>query len=430
MSRIYRQSALVLFLCLPLLVSKAAAAWPGGDSTPEYWVDGPAVVQPGSNRGAPDVAMNANGESIHVWDAFSDMTLRNEIYLRRFSPAGVPLGDPVQVNTLTADDQFNPRIAVGPGGAFLVIWQSDEFDVSANGIRIWIRAQAFAANGTPVGGERLVSAESTAFGSNMRADVAALTGGGYVVVWEQNNAGGSDTNAHIRARLVSADGSVPAASFVANSTIGIAEADPAVSEFDGGGFVVIWRRGDIWGRVFNAEGTAQGTDQQLDSDAATAKFNPDAARGSDGRVLVVWEDEDAPGDGFEVRGRMFSSALAAQGSDFRINTLIAGVQEAPRVGAYGSLGFLVAWASDVSAGNDAAPRSIEARRVTGNNQFGSDQVQLNRWTTGNQHQPAVGGMGQGVAVAWRSAAGNPEELDDVITGQTWSDCGIFCDGFE
>ncbi|HET6564850.1 MAG TPA: hypothetical protein VFG52_05510 [Xanthomonadales bacterium] len=430
MFKFKRLLALALLLCTAGFAFKATASGLGGDSTREYWVDGPADVQPGTNRGAPDVAMNGQGQSIHVWEAFSSMTLRNDIFLRRIDRNGSPLADPVQVNSLATDDQFNARIAVSPDGTFLVIWQSDEFDAVAGAIRIWIRAQAFAANGSPMGGERLISAQSTGFGSNIRADVAALTGGGYVVVWEQNGAGGSDTNSHIRARLVAADGATSAASFVANSSISSVEADPAVSELDSGGFLVIWRQGDIWGRIFDSTGNAVGSDQQLDSNAPTAKFNPDVARGADGRLLVVWEDEDAAGDGFEIRGRMFSPTLTAQGSDFRINTLLSGVQEAPRVGAYGSLGFLVVWASDVSAGNDAEPRSIEVRRVTGNNEFGGAQLQLNRWTTGNQHQPAIGGMEESIAVAWRSAAGNDEEVDDVITGQTWSVCGIFCDGFE
>ena len=135
----------------------AMAADTGGDSGAEYWVDGPADVQPGSNRDNPDVAMNAEGESLHVWHALIDGTGRNDVFLRRFDSTGVPLADPVQVNALIANDQFQPRIAVSTDGSFLVIWQSEEFDAIANGDRLWIRGQAFAANGGPVGGERLIS---------------------------------------------------------------------------------------------------------------------------------------------------------------------------------------------------------------------------------------------------------------------------------
>jgi hypothetical protein len=410
------------------------AANPGGDSGAEYWVDGPADVQPGSNRDNPDVAMNAEGESLHVWHAFLDQTVRNDVFLRRFDSTGVPLTDPVQVNALIANDQFQPRIAVSTDDSFLVIWLSDEFDAIENGVRIWIRGQAFAANGSPVGAERLISAVSTGHGSNIRADVAALTGGGYVVVWEQDVDGGADTGAHIRARRVGADGAPVGDSFVVNSAVNRTEINPAVSELDSGGFLVVWSfngGNEIIGRVYDVVGIAQGNDQQLHSNAFTsAKRKPEAVRGSDGRILVLWEDEELAGDGAEIRGRMFSPTLSPLGNDFRINASSAGLQFAPRAGAYGSLGFLVLWESDLSVGDDNDPNSIQARRVTGNDAFGSAQVQLNRWTAGTQHQPATGGRGERVAVVWRSGGGNEELLDDVITGQTWSVCGIFCDGFE
>jgi hypothetical protein len=410
------------------------AADTGGDSGAEYWVDGPADVQPGSNRDNPDVAMNAEGESLHVWHAFFDQTVRNDVFLRRFDSTGVPLADPVQVNALIENDQFQPCIAVSTDGSFLVIWQSMEFDAVASGDRIWIRGQAFAANGSPVGDERLISAVSTGYGSNISADVAALTAGGYVVVWQQASGGGADTGAHIRARRVGADGAPVGDSFVVNSAVNRSEINPAVSELDNGGFLVVWSingGNEIIGRVFDAAGIAQGNDQPLHSNAFTsAKRRPEAVRGSDGRILVLWEDEELAGDFGEIRGRMFSPTLSALGNDFRINASSAGRQFAPRAGAYGSLGFLVLWESDLSVGDDNVPYSIQARRVTDNDAFGSPQVQLNRWTADTQHQPAAGGRGERVALAWRSGGGNEKWSDDVITGQTWSVCGIFCDGFE
>ena len=182
------------------------------------------------------------------------------------------------------------------------------------------------------------------------------------------------------------------------------------------------------GRQFAANGTAMGDDFQLSTSTAS-KAGPDAARGADERILVVWEDADAPGDDFEIRARMFSPELSPLGDDFLVNTLTTGVQRPVRVGSYGAAGFLVAWESAVSVGGDAEPNSIQGRIVTGNNQFESDQFQLNVYTVASQSTPAVGGWGDRVAVAWRS----PSHFDTAtngIIGQTWSLCGIFCDGFE
>jgi hypothetical protein len=421
---------LVLLLLLALAASGGVVADPGGDGGIEVWVDGPDAVQPGSDRTFPDVATNSAGVAIYVWNAFIDMTQRNDIYLRRYNSFGQALGDPVPVNTLNSDDQDRPRIAVSANGSFLVIWQSDEFDASAGMIRRWIRAQAFASDASPTAGEQLISAESTGYGSNIRADVAALTGGGYVVVWEQNGAGGSDTNSHIRARLVGASGVPDSSSFVVNSAVGQSEIDPAVTELESGGFLVVWIRGEVYGRSFNSAGVAQDNDIQLNSNIEGSEFDPDVTRGTDGRILLVWEDAEGAGDDFEIRGRVFSANLGSLGEDFRLNTLITGNQGPVRAGSFGRFGFLVAWESDVSVGNDADPHSIQGRTVTGNGQFAGPQFQFNQWIAGNQGTPAVAGMGDHVAVSWHSGSYEQSLTDDVIVGQVWSVCGIFCNGFE
>jgi len=149
----------------------------------------------------------------------------------------------------------------------------------------------------------------------------------------------------------------------------------------------------------------------------------------DGRVLVVWQDQEDRSNVLEIRGRLYSQNLVAQGSDFRINTLVSGPQKFPRVADYGQGGFFVVWESDASAGDDDSPPGIEGRIVTGSDQFAGPEFQLNEWTSGRQQVPGIGGRNDRVAVAWDSAS-NTESLSSVIYGQRWAICGIFCDGFE
>jgi hypothetical protein len=352
--------------------------------------------------------------------------------MRRIDYARNPVGDPIKINTLDEDDQLNARIAVSSDGSFLVIWQSDEFDPdfgASGAVRRWVRSQAFDVNADPVGTEQLISTVSTKDAVDVHADVAALTGGGYVVVWQHNGPLGSDTNRNVQARLIGTNGVPSGAQFVANSSIGVSETSPAVTELADGGFLIIWTTQDVMGRRFSADGTPVGNDFQISTDLEGAELDPDAARGADGRILVVWADAEGPGDDYEIRARMLSSSLSFLGDDFRVNTLIEDLQRPVRVGSYGAAGFLVAWESTGSVGGDAEPNSIQGRIVTGNNQFHSDQFQLNVYTVGSQTTPAVGGWGDRVAVAWRSPS-HFDTTDDGIIGQTWSLCGIFCDGFE
>jgi len=406
-----------------------AAANPPGDGGIEIWVDGPAEVQPSGNRNYPDAAVDPQGRSIFVWEASINST---DIFMRRFDVSGNALEDPIAVNTLVDDDQRFPRLAVSTDGSFLVIWQSDEPDPAAGGaVKVWIRGQAYDANAQPVGGERLISAISTDAVTIRYADVAALTGGGYVVVWNQESKIAPDTGRNIQARLVSADGEPNGDAFVANSSTDTSEFYTAVTELDDGGFFAVWRRGsNLWGRRFSSTGAPVNDDFRVDTFTPGSIVDPDAVRGADGRVLVVWEDAEEPGDGNEIRGRLYSPTLNPLGDDFRINVLTESSQTEVRAGSYGKYGFLVAWESPVSAGDDAGSDSIQGRMVTGVNEFGGPQFTVNKYTPSGQTSPGVGGMGDAVAIAWRSFGNTVEVNDDVITGQGWSECGIFCDSFE
>jgi hypothetical protein len=420
----------LLFVTCCLYAPYAVAMAPG-DGGIEVWVDGPDEVQPGNDRRFPDAAVDPKGRSLFVWVAFANAT-RGDIFLRRFDSSGNALEDPIAVNTLVEDDQTNPRLAVSNDGSFLVIWQSDEPDAADEGrIRRWIRAQAFDADAQPDGEERLISAVSTAAVTERYADVAALTGGGYVVVWNQESAIAPDTGRHIQARLVSADGAPNGDAFVANSSIGTSEFYSAVTELDDGGFFAVWRAGsDLWGRQFNSTGAPVSDDFKVDTFSPGSILDPDVVRGADGRVLVVWEDGEEPGDGSEIRGRLYSPTLNPLGDDFRINVLTESTQTEVRAGSYGKYGFMVAWESAVSAGDDTDSTSIQGRMVTGVNAFGGPQFTVNKYTTDGQSHPGVGGMGDAVAIAWRSIGNDFKDNDDVITGQGWSECGIFCDSFE
>jgi len=418
----YLQIVLIALVCV--FFSQIVSADPPGDDDPEVWVDGPGAVSPGNDRDHPDVAVDPQGRSVYVWGA-------GEIYLRRFDRDGNALEDPVQVNTTTDSAQTLPRIAMHEDGSFLVVWQSREPEPVYNGAGYpWIRTQAFDANAQPIGGEQLMYSTSTGAQNDRHADVAALPGGGYVVVWAQ---GGSDlsvapdTNRSIMARLLSSNGTPNGDAFVVNSTIGASENDPTVTELDDGGFLVAWELyPDVFGRRFNAAGEPVTDDYQLSTrDFTRRQSDPDLTRGAEGRILLVWAGPEGSSGGSEVWGRMFSPTLDPLGDDFQINALTEGVPGHVRVSADG-LCFLVVWESPASDGEDT-DGSIQGRFVTGNEQFDGPQFQINQYAPGGQYDPAVGGRDGVVAVAWGSGNNASSGNDDVITGRSWLTCGDFCE---
>jgi len=421
--KLLQQSALLICLLQPI---STLANHAGGDNGGDIWVDGPKEKQPGAGS-FPDAAMDKFGRSIYVWHAFG--TERNDVYLRRFDDTGKPLKDPVMVNTFTDDDQSFPRLAINEDGSFLVVWQSEEFDSEANTARKFVRSQAFDADAMPLGPELQVSTLLTGEAVDINADVAALKGGDYVVVWRSRKSPGADINMSIQARLIGGNGAAMGGQFQANSTPGNSENYPTVTELADGGFLVVWTTPEVQARRFSADGTPVGDDFQINTFTTGTEAEPDAVTALDGRVMVVWKDTEEAGDDREIRGRLFSQNLTPKGSDFRINTFTVGVQDNVKAGDYGSIGFFVVWESEGGVGNDLSSRSIQGRIVTGNDQFNGRQFQLNVWTAGAQNHPGIGGRDGNIAVIWRSA-GNEVVNGAVITGQIWSLCGIFCDGFE
>lgn len=411
---------------LPLLLlalAAAAPAWPQED----VWIDGPDAVQPGSNREFPDAAIDAFGRSIYVWDAFSAGDARNDIYLRRFDRTGAPLADPLQVNTYTDDDQRNPRVAAGLDGSFLVVWRSEEPGPNpADPLGHWVRSRKFDASGAPIGAEQYVNSLNAAIaGGALRVDVAALRGGGYVVVWRSAVGGGTDPGVSIQARLLSAAGVPLGSPIQVNVEEPLAQEYCSVAPLADGGFVVAWTLPGVALRRFAADGSP--VTGQIDANAASVTaYWTDLAVAPDGRVALVWREGDT-----EIRARLFDSTLTPLGDEFVVNDVADIDPAAPRVATYGAGGFLVIWESTTGVGSDPSSRSVEGRQVTGVDQFAGPQEQLNEFEDDAQHQPAIGGSSFWLALAWQSGDNPDEPTDDAILGFGIDLCGpLFCDDFE
>jgi len=403
-----------------------------GEPGPEIWADGPLDVKPGNDPRQPDAAVDHRGRRIFVWDSNGGTGTSQEAFLRVFDSDGTSLVGPVQVNTYDTATQDHARVAVQADGSFLVIWQSGEPPMPGDNFeRRMVRSQAYDADGQKVGAEQLLSTLQSLMATDIAANVAALAGGGYVVVWQSAQTNGADAGNSIQGRRVNANGTPNGDQFQVNSdNSSTAEVDCDVAPLADGGFIATWGFfRDIRARRFAADGMPVGNDFVVSTITLNVLRDETAvATADDGRVLVVWTDVDEDDNDTEIRGRLLSSTAVPQGSDFRINSLITGAQDWPKVAGYGG-NFFVVWQSEFSVGPDGAPFSIEGRLVSGADAFASSQFLVNQWTDLSQGFPGMGGKDGLVAIAWRSQS-NSETAQNVIQGGVWSVCGIFCDGFE
>jgi len=429
-----RQRSIAFLAALAAIMgSSTAPGAPMGESGPELWVDGPLDMGVGGSPLHPDAEAEHSGQQVYVWETTpsDDGESAIDVFMRIFDQGGGSLLGPVKVNTIDEHNQRFARVAIALDGTFLVIWQSFEPTASPGVFYPKIRSQAFDSTGQPVQSEQLLSTVDTASQVEVHANVAALTDGGYVVVWESFNSADPQGGLYsIQGRMVGADGVPSGSQFQVNSLITSAvEQYPSVTGLADGGFLATWNGCQIQARRFMSDGTPDGNDFQVnDSVGVSCRDQSDAATNEDGRVLVVWRDYE-DGNGPEIRGRLYNHALVPFGHDFRINTYVTDQQTVPKVAGYGKAGFFVVWQSFGSSGSDAVPFSIEGRIVTGVDAFAGPQFLVNQYTSNSQEMPGIGGRGGYIATAWMSRQ-NEFVMGQVIHGQFWNICGIFCNGFE
>lgn len=125
---------------------------------------------------------------------------------------------------------------------------------------------------------------------------------------------------------------------------------------------------------------------------------PQAAVNTNGGVLV-WQDNNADGNGLGIRASRLNPGLMAVGGIFRVNSIAAGDQEKPRVALLQNGGAVIVW-----QGGTVGFQKIFARFLnpTGTN-FVANDVMVNTYTNSFQIDPAVATLADGsVIVVWAS----------------------------
>jgi hypothetical protein len=125
------------------------------------------------------LAMDGEGRLIVVYSQeFEPANDDTNVFARRFSPEGVPLGPPIQVNTYTSGTQWNAQVAAAPSGEFTIVWQSEGQDGDLDAIV----GRRFGADGLPRGREFLVN--DVTLSAQRWPQLAMNERGDLAVVWQ------------------------------------------------------------------------------------------------------------------------------------------------------------------------------------------------------------------------------------------------------
>jgi len=272
----------------------------------------------------------------------------------------VPAGPELPLKAATQPDAEELAVAAAADGGFLALWNSPEWS---------IQARAFLADGSPMEPVELRSAPGLLIETGgVHPKAAALTGGGYVAVWENENpnilAGpqtplpGSLVNT-LSIRLLDASGQpTTAETMVAEGVVASAvAADPS------GGFLLVWT-GNVVGvaaQRFDAQGHPSGGQMSLDGGGLS-----DVAVLPDGSIALVWAQ--GPANHTQVLLRVFGADGAPRGAAVPVHSDGTLNQASPRVAADVAGRLVVVWEAGLpTPGN---PPNVLARRV------GSDGASL------------------------------------------------------
>ncbi|HEX8224422.1 MAG TPA: M10 family metallopeptidase C-terminal domain-containing protein [Allosphingosinicella sp.] len=267
----------------------------------------------------PSGAALADGGFVIAWHDFgadpaADATNSTVgVRAQRFDSAGATLGEPVEVNSSETGAQGNVTVVALADGGWLAVW--DDF-----GPQSGIAAQRYAADGSRLGGEFLVSTETA--GAQQNNAVAALAGGGFVVAWTGRSADGAASA--VRARIYGADGAPQGAEFIVNAGTTGLQTFPAIAALASGGFVINWRDGDgrdgsgagVRAQAFDALGIRIGGEFFVNTTTAGNQYVASAAAYGN-EFAVAWTDHSGVGDASDsgVRFARFVAAPGTAGDD-------------------------------------------------------------------------------------------------------------------
>ncbi|WP_406700929.1 Ig-like domain-containing protein [Singulisphaera sp. Ch08] len=354
----------------------------------------------------PAVAMDPNGDFVVAWQggtAYSGPA-PFDIYIQRYNSAGTPQGGEVRVNTTTADVQVNPAVAIDASGDFVVTWESYN---GASGYDIF--AQRFNAAGAAQGVEFRVN--STTANDQTNSAVAMNANGDFVVTWVN----GSGASADVFFQRYNASGVPQGSETVVNTTTTGAQISPSVGMDSAANFVIVWqdssgRDGNlngVVGRRFDASGAAITAEFVVNSTTTGSQDFPSIAMTASGNFFVTWRADGVGGNDIFARG--FNASAVAIGNDFRVNTTTANAQILPSVAIDSQGNALVVWQS--ALGQDGSGDGVYAQQFGPTGTPSGSEFRVNSTVASNQNQPAVALSGTGHAVVvWqdqsREGAGN------------------------
>jgi hypothetical protein len=374
----------------------------GAAQTPLLGPEEPVNAYTTGNQRKPAVTIDPLGNFVVVWHSAGEDGDGLGVFGQRFDPGGDPVGPEFQVNTETTGNQYMAGVAHDGSGNFVVVWTSNSHTGED---KAGIFGRLYDAAGNPAGGEFHVNTYTT--NDQFGPVVAMNPSGNFVVVWTSTGQDGD--NYGVFGQRFDATGTPQGGEFQVNTTTTGAQYFPGVAMTDLGTFVVVWTGGqanpnyDVFAQRFSSSGVKVGGESQVNSQTGVLATQPTVATDNDGDFAVAWTQYE-PNGSFGVFARRFDGSGNPEGAPVQVNTFTTGNQLGSSVAFDANHEFIVVWqgkGQDDPA--DPAGRGVFAQRFGDPSIPVGSEFQVNTFTPGSQFLPAVAMNANGnFVVAWTS----------------------------
>lgn len=290
----------------------------------------------------PDITGLANGNILVTWTDASDLAADgygSDVMGQILDPLGTPLGDPIFLNEGYGEnrEESNPQAVATPDGGFILIYN---YFGNSEQDQLFRR---FDADGQPTGQQSYVVNDASGGTFYSDFDIALRPDGSAVIIYRRDD--GSDEDLMYRA--LNTDGSIGAEVEVrydqdpSGNTQGDPD-NPASAVLNDGRVIVVYQEEDntIYGAeysIINTDGTV--TQRYNVTPADTRQDDVDVAALADGGFVITWRE------GTTLKAQLYDNASpypAKRGGEVDLAT-DTNAKDTARVTQLDDGGFAVTW---------------------------------------------------------------------------------------
>lgn len=308
------------------------------------------------NQRNSNLASLKDGNIVVVWDSENQDGSGWGVYGQIMNQDGEKVGNEFRVNNYTNNNQNEPSVAALNDGGFVVTWTSDGQDGSGTGIY----SKIYNSNGSVRKGETQVN--TTSANDQYQSDVTT-TSSGFFATWTSNNQDGSGDG--IYGKYYDSSGNTIVDEFRINTTTASDQRYSRAMQLNNGNVAVAWFSPDsnAWGvftQVVDQQGNLVGSETQVNSDEINSQNFLDLTAIDKDRYVVAWNDVNSDGT-FDAKQRILKSDMTFITDEIIINEQPLTSQTWPKLTKLEGGGFLAAYRD---SGNDGDGRGVLGQLYT------------------------------------------------------------------